>query len=522
MLPSLRFLIPCLVVCASLTAQTYNVTFEKKVGYNGWATGWDTVHVAKNDIVSIAIVPKLGGRVMQYNLGTNRSLFIYDSSEIPSSGDDIVGGFRVLPSPQSDFQWPSPPKLDFNPYTCTEKVNNADSVVMYLESQVENSTGDKYKTHQGLQFKRLITLYKASSRVKVEMTMLNKGTQSLTHGLWDITQTACPSDTDCWVYFKRNPSSTLGGGKGYVHYLNEGDGADQFNPDAAEGKIMGVQFKNEKGKIGADCKAGWICFNDRRTGYAYVKTFTYQENKTYPDTGASVQVYTYDSPNMMEVEVLGPLVTLAAGDSTKLVENWFAARSYGPVLDVNTAGLVTKKLKAQQTADSVTLSGTFGVFYPGKVKTQFCNATGVVVATTDSAAVLPTDSLRVNKKLGVPSGAVGIRLVAFNAAGVSIGTLDSTAVPNPTAVVESRGVAAATRHSLEPVITRTAGLLTVGVPFDGLFTTNVYSVNGKRVASFAAKAPYRHVIDVTGYASNMLVVKIAGPGFTGNRMVFEK
>jgi hypothetical protein len=77
------------------------------------------------------------------------------------------------------------------------------------------------------------------------------------------------------------------------------------------------------------------------------------------------------------------------------------------------------------------------------------------------------------------------------------------------------------RHSLQPVITRIAGQLMVGVPFDGLFTTDVYSVNGKRVASFAAKAPYRHAIDVKGYASNMLVVKIAGPGFTVNRMVFE-
>jgi hypothetical protein len=273
--------------------------------------------------------------------------------------------------------------------------------------------------------------------------------------------------------------------------------------------------------MGADCKAGWVCFNDRKTGYAYVKTFTYQDGRNYPDSGASVQVYTYSSYSMVEVEVLGPLVTLAAGDSTKLVENWFAARSHGPVLDVNTAGLITKRLTAQQTADSVTLNGSFGVFYPGKVKTQFCNATGGVVATADSIAVLPSDSLRVNKKLGVPSGAVSIRLVAFNTSGASIGTLDSTAVPNPTAVGDGRGVAVAMRHSLQPVITRIAGQLMVGVPFDGLFTTDVYSVNGKRVASFAAKAPYRHAIDVKGYASNMLVVKIAGPGFTVNRMVFE-
>lgn len=99
MVPLIRFLVAGLVICGSLAAQTYDVSFEKKVGYNGWTSDWDTVHVAQNGIVTIAVVPKLGGRVMQYDLGTNRSLFIKDSSQAPTSGYDMVGGFRVLPSP---------------------------------------------------------------------------------------------------------------------------------------------------------------------------------------------------------------------------------------------------------------------------------------------------------------------------------------------------------------------------------------------------------------------------------------
>jgi hypothetical protein len=506
-----------LMLYAMPMAQSYDVTVEKKLGYNGWTSGWDTVHVAKNNIVTIAIVPKLGGRVMQYDLGTNKSLFVYNSNQVPSSGNDVVGGFRMLPSPQSDFDWPSPPNLDFNPYTCTERIANADSTVIYLESQVENSTDSKYAKHKGLQFKRLITLYKASTRVKIEMTMLNKGSQSMTHGIWDITQTACASGSSCWVYFQRNPSSTLGGGKGYVHYASAPGGASQWNPNAAEGNIMGVQFLKTVGKIGADCKAGWICFNDRATGYAYVKTFTYQEGKTYPDTGASVQVYTYADYNMLEVEVLGPLVTLSAGDSTKLVENWFAARSPGPVLAVNASGLVTKKLTAQQTADTVTLAGTFGVFYPGKVKTQFCDVSGAVVSIADSAAVLPSDSLRVNKKIGVPAGATSIRLAAFDTKGSPTGTLDSVAVPNP---VNTRNQKYAANHPGNIlIVSGKKGQLQIIVPFEGICTTRLFTIDGKLTATFTGRAPYRYPVTMSNAAAKVLFVRIEGQGWTENKVL---
>lgn len=513
---SARFLIPCFVFCRLLMSQSYDVTLGKQIGYSGWTAVWDTVYTLKNNVVTLAIVPKLGGRVMQYDIGTNPFIFIYNSQQMPTTGNDLVGGFRVLPSPQSDFTWPSPPNLDFNPYTCTVRANDIDSSVISLESLVENSTDTKYQKHKGLQFKRLITLYKASSRVKVEMTMLNKGTQSMTHGIWDITQTACANSTNCWVYFKRNPTSTLGGGKGYVHYASAPGGVSQWFPNAAEGNVMGVQFQKVVGKIGADCKAGWICFNDRATGYAYAKTFTYQDGKNYPDSGASVQVYTYADYNLVEVEVLGPLVTLAPGDSTKMVENWYAARSLGPVLDVNAAGLVTNKLKAQQSGDSVTLTGTFGIFHSGKVKTQFCNASGAIVTLVDSTAVLPSDSLRVNRKLRVPAGAVLIRLAAFNAAGISVGTLDSVAVPNPVAVHGLRTVSNGTGRI--SIISGKNGSMQIIVPFEGVYTTRLLTIDGKLAATFTGKAPYRHSIDVSTASTQVLIARIEGPGRNETRV----
>ena len=105
--------------------------------------------------------------------------------------------------------------------------------------KVENSTDSKYTKHKGLQYKRTLTIYKASSRVKVRMVMVNKGTATLNHGIWDITRGVAESQ-NTWVCFPLNPQSTLGNAKKYVQYA--GSDATQWNKDIVPG-IMGVQFK---------------------------------------------------------------------------------------------------------------------------------------------------------------------------------------------------------------------------------------------------------------------------------------
>jgi hypothetical protein len=510
----------CIFAAGIADAQQFNVTLEKKSNYNNWGTAWDSVIVLKNGIITLAAVPEIGGRVMQYDLGTHPSIYIHESMKGKDivSGDSMIGGFRQLPSPQSDFQWPSPPKVDFGVYTCSVLQNNSDSAVISLLSPIEDSNLDKYKSHKGMQFKRDITLYKATSHVKVVMTMYNRGQQSMTHGIWDITQSACSNNNaadtnNFWVYFQRFQQSTLGGNKGFVQYKSEGTGAgSQWIANAAPGNIMGVQFKKLRGKIGADCRAGWICFNDRYDAYAYVKTFTYQNGKTYPDSGASVQVYTYPNFNMLEVEVLGPLTTIAPGDSVSLVENWFAARSNGPVLAVNAAGLTTIKLTGMQLDDSMDVNGTFGVFYQGYVKTQFCDASNAVVATVDSVFVTPSDSFCVNKKHKIPVGAAYIRLALFDSKGAAAGILDSTAVPKPLsnrfglllhdAPATVRSITARTEN----------GFVKINVPYNGLYQITLCAIDGRVIDSRTVNSPGSFTVSRDKLADNVLVLMVRGSG----------
>jgi hypothetical protein len=523
---SCRTLLSVFLFFGLINAQ-YDASVEEKTSHLNWGTAWGNVFVAGNNIVTLAVVPNLGGRVMQYDMGDHSAIYVAEDQigSIPADGNALVGGFRMLPSPQSDFVWPSPPEVDFNPYSCEIKVDNTDSSVIYLESEVVTDPDSKYATHQGMQFKRELTLYKASTRVKVEMTMLNKGSNPMQHGIWDITQTDCSNNgtadiENMWVYFKRNPSGIMA--TGYIEYPDQadqnaiGEEKAQWKPEAAEGGVMGVQFLQKQGKIGADCSAGWICHVDRLDGYAYVKTFTYEDGKTYPDGGASVQVYTYSNAPTVEVEVLGPLTDLAPNDSVKMIENWYMARSHGPVLEVNDAGLITKKLTAEENGTTLRIDGTFGVFHPGTVKAELHNATDEVVAVVDSVAITPQDSLRYEKDITLETNAASLQLVLYSTAGERIGLLDSVE-GLPTVATASKNRAGIRGNPVSYAVSN--GTLRVNSNGSNPFTLEVFSLSGKRIASLSGKAGRDYSIPLESIGTTICIIEVSANGKTFNSIM---
>jgi hypothetical protein len=371
-------------------------------------------------------------------------------------------------------------------------------------------------------------MYKASSRVKVEVTMLNKGNSTVNHGIWDITQSDCGNKGDVdkenfWVYFKKNPTSKFGG-KGYIHYINpdmgQGDDSTQWRPDVVPGSgIMGVQYlQSGDAKIGADCSAGWIAFVDRLDGYAYIKKFTYENGKTYPDSGASVQVYTYSGKNMIEVEVLGPLTSLAKNDSTKMVENWFSARSNGPVLDVNDAGLITSRLTAQAVSDSMTIKGTYGIFNSGKVKCTYYNSTNAEVASVDSFTVTPTDSLKISKKIKIAGGSKTLKLEAYNSNGKKIGTLDTVAVPAVSIIPNTM----ARTISQKAIVSSNNGMIRLQITTPGEYSVKLFSLQGKLIQNIKGIMASSGEVSIPHASQNTCIVQINGNGWAENSVVYTQ
>jgi hypothetical protein len=413
--------------------------------------------------------------------------------------------------------------LEVGAYTCAIRANTADSGVIYLESQVENTTADALKNPNldGLQFKRTITLFKSTSHVKVEMTMANKGAKTLVpHGIWDITECVCMNNnaldtSNIWLYFPLNPGSTMGGGKGYAQL--QGTDASQWKLNTAPGNIMGVVYRKKEAKMGADSKAGWICYVDRVGGYAYVKRFTYEAGKTYPDSGSSVEVYTSGTTAFLEEEVMGPLVALAPNDSTTLTENWFAARSLGPVLAVSDAGLITSKLTIQQSHDTVKAQGTYGIFYQGNVKSLFKNASGTTVAVADSYAVSPSDSFAFKDTLKVASSAAKLLLALYSDGGGFIGNLDSitvTPVEDIKTIYRNR-----TADNKAFSLYQKGNVLSIDVRYEGRYSMEVLGLDGRPQASFRGTKPGMYAVPFGRLSAGVYLVKASFPEATESRMI---
>lgn len=71
-------------------------------------------------------------------------------------------------------------------------------------------------------------------------------------------------------------------------------------------------------KIGLAHRAGWVAYLNSHT--LFVKRFDYREGAVYPDRGTRYQ--TFSNEDMLEMETVGELTTLAPGWSAELVETW--------------------------------------------------------------------------------------------------------------------------------------------------------------------------------------------------------
>jgi hypothetical protein len=72
-------------------------------------------------------------------------------------------------------------------------------------------------------------------------------------------------------------------------------------------------------KAGTFAPQGWVAY--ARAGVLFVTTVTPEPGADYPDLGVNVELFA--NADMLEVETLGPLATLAPGADLSYVENWY-------------------------------------------------------------------------------------------------------------------------------------------------------------------------------------------------------
>ncbi len=422
-----------LIFTTFLFAQPYNANLEEVADWNGW----EAIEIG-NGLISTVTVPSIGARVMEYNLGDHPSIFRDESlngkTYTPNSFGNWYnfGGFKNWPAPQNDpgrWGWPPPPTLDYGNYTSEILVNTPDSVKIKVTSPVE-----QWKT-PGLQFFRIMTIYKNSSRVRMEQFLVNHATSVQDWSIWDITQSIGHHNgqndySNFWVYFPLNPESKFGS-DGVDWSSNFGGEPRVLNYGEVVPGIFGLQYAREEKKVFADISTGWICFADLGSEVIFVKSFEVVEGASYPDNGGVAQVYTSSGGDYMEVEVTGPIEDIPAnGGQIALTINWWAAKVKGPILAVNEAGAVSQKLAMQGNV----ISGNYGVFHVGTAQLVYFNDAGEILSSGDPVEVSPLQNLAFSQTVTFPENTHHVELQVFDSNGIKIGVLDENLVSNLTGI----------------------------------------------------------------------------------------
>ena len=228
----------------------------------------------------------------------------------------------------------------------------------------------------------------------------------------------------------------------------------KFGPaenSAAQGRSNGlfaVHYTPLAAELWIDSKDGWLAVVDGDTRYAMVERFHYDDTKPYPGK-ASVIFWTngaelhqhpdgtttfgasHDGPPeiYMEAELHSPMVRLEPGEEFNFDTAWFPTRADAKFEGVTDAGLVLSPLRATLGAgNEVKLSGSFGVFFSGKLVAHLYDEHGAATGTRALDAVDPSNlvTLRANLTGAGRTGRVSVHVLDNN--GVDRGALGEVAV----------------------------------------------------------------------------------------------
>ena len=266
--------------------------------------GIECIHIA-NKTLSLTLTTSIGPRVLSLTPAGGNNLFV-DLPEVildcPGVGSyHLYGGHRLWHSPENS-------RRTYIPDSLPVSVENIDNGVI-LTQPVESDTQ--------IQKSMQITLHDAMPIVAVDHTLTNKGLWPVELAPWAITmmkpggfailpQNRERTDPDgllpnrqlvLWPYSNLN-----------IKNLVWGHDALFLHAPLDEGAF----------KIGFPNPRGWIAYFN--PPYLFVKRSVFQTDKTYPDNGCSSECYC--NPQFLELETLGPLVSLQPGRMINHREIW--------------------------------------------------------------------------------------------------------------------------------------------------------------------------------------------------------
>jgi len=195
-------------------------------------------------------------------------------------------------------------------------------------------------------------------------------------------------------------------------------------------------------EVWLDSTAGWLAVNDAATNYSMVERFQFQPGAEYPEkaslifykNGAAVEfdpsgkpllrdATPDEAPYYMEAEINSPMIELRPGESYTMKTNWLPTRVAGRITGVTDPGVIAQPITAATMPDGVLVSGSVGVFFPGKLVARFETAKGKELESLDLRSVTPQAAVELKQQIKPPSHAEKVVVHLVDQDGMDRGVL---------------------------------------------------------------------------------------------------
>ncbi|HHV62621.1 MAG TPA: hypothetical protein GXX51_08295 [Firmicutes bacterium] len=296
--------------------------------------GWPNCYRVSNGVVELIATTDVGPRIIRFGFADEPNEFCEFEEQVGETGGDewrIYGGHRLWHSPESRARSYYPDNMPIE----ADEIDGGIRLRQYTEPTTGIAKTMEVRMEDGV--------------VTVRHTMINNGVWPVTLALWALSVMA-PGGVAV------APQTTTAHPEGLLpnRWLALWPYTDLTDKRLTLGKrfVLLRQDTSATGpcKFGLSVTDGWAAYVNR--GHLFVKGFDYLEGFTYPDGGASVEVYTNE--RMLELETLSPLFELEPGDVAEHVETWRLYRNVGLPEDSNavTEDIVEEKILPLVTGSS--------------------------------------------------------------------------------------------------------------------------------------------------------------------------
>lgn len=413
--------------------------------------GWQAVEMS-NKWITLTIVPQLGGRVMQFEFMGHPFLFVnqkYKGKYFPPLQGAAqnqwfnYGGDKIWPMPegsQDDHHWPGPiaDALDDGAYSASI-LSQGRTCRVRLDGPADEKTG--------LQYSRIITIDASSPEVSFQAIMKNVlahpiewSVQSVTQ--YDLADSQSPSayNHNFWAYTPANADSV------YLDGYHVRSGLADDPSFSIQNGLFTLHWLYLQNEVWVDSPGDWLAIVDRSSHFAMVERFRVHPGANYPGKATvifykngpavemdaqgmpAIRANADDTPFYMEAEINSPIVRLNPGETYTMDTEWLPTRAADSFLGVSPAGIIAEPLSAAADGAKFRVTGSFSVFFPGRLEARILDSTGRRLATAPLGTVRPEEPLALNQEFAAPASAARVQIALIDEGERDRGVLGEAAV----------------------------------------------------------------------------------------------